>query len=188
MVGAHMDEFRLAGLALGLPVLGGPGQHAANRVRIARAVEEIVGSGLGLAACAGRVGERGGVGRRDVGNLVFGEEAGERFGVGGAPSENGGDLVGARPFLVLGDRARHLIAVVDGIDVDLGAVDAAVLVDPGVGVGDALSEGRSDVGRRAGIIGEIAERDRRLGHGGRDGGCRQQQRQRGGAREELSSS
>ena len=27
MVGAHMDEFRLARLALGLPVLGRPGQH-----------------------------------------------------------------------------------------------------------------------------------------------------------------
>ena len=119
MVGAHVDEFRLAGLALGLPVLGGPGQHAANRVRVARAVEEIVGRGLGLAAGAGRIGECCGIGGRDVGDLVLGQEARQRFGVGGAPAENGGDLVGARPFLVLGDRARHLIAVVDGIDVDL---------------------------------------------------------------------
>ena len=140
-----MNELRLAGLALGLPVLGGPGQHAANRVRVARAVEEVVGRGLGLAAGAGRVGERRGIGCRNIGDLVLGQESRQRFGVGGAPAENGGDLVGARPFLVLGDRARHLIAVVDGIDVDLVAVDAAVLVDPRIGVRDTLSERRSDV-------------------------------------------
>ena len=32
MVGAHVDEFRLAEFALGLPVVRGPGQHAANGV------------------------------------------------------------------------------------------------------------------------------------------------------------
>ncbi len=173
MVGAHMDIFRLAGLAPGLPVLGGPGQHAANGVRIARSVEEVVRSGLGLAACAGWVGEGRGVRRRDVGDLVLGEEAGEGFGIGGPPTENGGNLVGARPLLVLSDRARHLIAVVDRIDVDLGAVDAAVLVDPGIGVGDALSERSSDVRGRARIVGQMPQRDRGL-----RAGCRAAEQQR----------
>ena len=95
MVRAHMDEFRLAGLAFGLPVLGGPGQHAANRVRVARAIEEVVGRGLCFAARTGRVRKRGGVGTGNVGDFILGEEAGERLGVGRAPSENGRNLVGA---------------------------------------------------------------------------------------------
>jgi hypothetical protein len=62
MVGAHVDEFRLAGLALRPPVLGRPGQLGAQRIRIARAVEEIVRRRLGLAADAFGIGQRRGVG------------------------------------------------------------------------------------------------------------------------------
>jgi len=54
MVGAHMHELRLPGLPLALPVLRRPCQFGAQRIRIGRPVEEIVGRGLGLAAGAGR--------------------------------------------------------------------------------------------------------------------------------------
>ena len=173
MVGAHVDEFRLAGLALGLPVLRRPGQHRAHRVRIARAVEEIVRRGLGLAAGAFRIGQRRGVGAGDVRDLVLREEAGQRLGIGGAPAHDRRDLVAAGPFLVERDRARHLIAVVVGVDVELLAADAAVLVDPGEGVGDALAIGRADVGRAAGI-------DRRDGRS-RSGPARWPRRRRAAA-------
>ena len=175
MVGAHMDEFRLARLALGLPVLRRPGQHRPHRVRIARAVEEIVRRGLGLAAGAFRIGQRRGIGAGDIRDLVLRQEAGQRLGIRGAPAHDRRDLVAAGPFLVERDRARHLIAVVVGVDVELLAADAAVLVDPGEGVGDALSVGRADVGRAAGIIREMADRDLGLR---RRGSAADQQRER----------
>ncbi len=97
------------------------------------------------------------------GNLVLREEAGQRLGIGGAPAHDRRDLVvGAGPFLVERDRARHLIAVIVAVDVELLAADAAVLVDPGEGVGDALAVGRADVGGAAGEILEMADRDLRL--------------------------
>ena len=68
-------------------------------------------------------------------------------------------LSGAGPFLVERDRARHLIAVIVGVDVELLAADAAILVDPGEGVRDALPIGRADVRRAAGIIREMADGD-----------------------------
>ncbi len=81
------------------------------------------------------------------GNLVLRNEAGQRLGIGGAPAHDRRDLVvGRRPLLVERDRARHLIAVVVAVDVELLAADAAILVDPGEGVRDALSIGRADVG------------------------------------------
>src|SRR5215207_8046567 len=139
MVGAHVHEFRLARLALLLPVLSRPDQHRAQRVRITRTVEEIVRRRFGLAAGAGRIGQLRRIGRRDIWDLVVGDEAGERLGIGGSPAENSRDL-DANPFLVLTYRARYLVAVVDRIDVDPGAVHPAVLVDPGHGVGRALSK------------------------------------------------
>ena len=100
MIGAHVYVFRLARLARLLPVLRCPRQHRAQRVRIARTIEEIVGRRLGLSAGTGRIGQCRRIGRRDIWDLVVGDEAGERLGVGGAPAENGRDLV-ANPFLVL---------------------------------------------------------------------------------------
>src|SRR5581483_1701664 len=74
-----------------------------------------------------------------------------------------GDLVvGRRPFLVKRDRLRDLVAVVVAVDVELLAADAAVLVDPGEGVDDALAVGRTDVGGAAREILEMADRDLRL--------------------------
>ena len=178
MVGAHMNEFRLAGFALGLPVLRRPDQHRPHGVRIARAIEEIVGRGFRLAAGAFRIGESGGIGGGEIRDLVLRHEAGQRLGIRGAPAHDRRDLVGAGPFLVERDRARHLIAVIVGIDIELLAADAAVLVDPGKGVRDALSVGRSDVRRAAGIIGEMADRDLGLR---RRRGAAEQQRQRNGA-------
>ena len=179
MVGAHVDEFRLAGLALGLPVVRRPHQHRAQRVRIARAVEEIIGRGLRLAAGAFRIGQRRGIGAGHVGDLVLREEAGQRLGVRRAPAHDRRDLaVGRRPFLVERDRARHLVAVVVAVDVELLAADAAVLVDPGEGVGDGLAIGRADVGRAAGEVLEMADRDLRLRADRRAG---DHKRQRNGA-------
>src|SRR5207249_8381560 len=86
------------------------------------------------------------------------------------------------PFLVLGDRTRYLIAVIYGVELDLGAADAAVLVDPRIGVRDTLSERRSDVRGRTRIVGEMPQRDRRLG---RCRGATEQQSERGCAQQSL---
>ena len=176
VVGAHVNEFRLARLALGLPVLGRPGQFGAQRVGVARAVEEIIRRGFRLAAGAFRIGQGCGVGARDVRDLVLRQETGERFGIGGAPAHDRRDLaVGGRPFLVQRDRARHLVAVVVAVDVELLAADSAVLVDPGQGVRDALPIGRADVRRAARQILEVADRDLGLC---RDRSAADQKRQR----------
>ena len=56
-----MDIFRLAGLALRLPVLRRPGQLGTQRIRIARTIEEIIRRGLGFPASAGRIGQGRGI-------------------------------------------------------------------------------------------------------------------------------
>jgi hypothetical protein len=171
-----MDEFRLAGASLLLPVLGRPYQHGAQRIRVARPVEEIVGRRLGLAALPGRIGEGRRIGAGDIRDLILRNESGKRLGIGGAPALDRRDLVAAGPFLVLRHRARHLVAVVDGVDIELLAVDAALLVDPGERIGDALPEWDADVGRGAAEIRQVADGDLRLG---RAGSRSEKQRQRG---------
>ena len=174
-----MDEFRLARLALCLPVIRRPGQHRPHGIGIARAIEEIVRRGLGLAAGAFRIGERGGIGAGDVGNLVLCEEACQRLGIGRTPAHDRRDFVAARPLLVERDRARDLIAIVIRIHVELLAADAAVLVDPGERVCNCLPVGRADVRGAARIIGQMADRD--LGLRGR------RQRRRAAARAKRNS-
>ncbi|OIQ70616.1 hypothetical protein GALL_477700 [mine drainage metagenome] len=181
MVGAHMHELRLAGLALGLPVLGRPGEFGAQRVGVGRSIEEVVGRSLRLAAGAFRIGERGGIGAGNIRDLVLGQEAGQRLGIRGAPAHDRRDLVvGGRPLLVERDRARHLVAIVVAVDVQLLAADAAVLVDPGERVRDALSIGRTNVGCSARQILKVADGDLGLRRGR---GAAEQQRQRDGAKQ-----
>ncbi len=178
-----MNELRGAGLALGLPVFRGPGQFGAERVRIARSIEEIIGSGFGLAACAGRVRQSGRIRAGDVRNLVFSDKLLQRFGIGRTPAENGGDLVArSRPLLVERDGARHLIAVVVGVDGHGLAADAAVLVHPCEGIDFTLAERNADVGRAARIIGQMADGDLRLRCAGH---AAQQQRGRCGTQQFL---
>ena len=71
MVGAHMHEFRLARFALGLPVLGRPGQFGARRIRIGRPVEEIVKERPWPCRGAGRIRQRGGIGSEMSGILSW---------------------------------------------------------------------------------------------------------------------
>ena len=100
------------------------------------------------------------IGARHVRDFVLCQEAGQRLGIRRAPAHDRCDLaVGRRPFLVERDRARHLIAVIVAVDIELLAADAAVLVDPGEGVRDALSVGRADVGRAARQVFKMADRD-----------------------------
>ena len=93
-------NFGLPGLPLAFQSSAAQVSIGAQRVRIARAVEEIIRRGLGLAAGAFRIGQCGGVGAGDVRDLVLREEAGQRLGVGGAPAHDRRDLVvGADHFL-----------------------------------------------------------------------------------------
>src|SRR5690606_22456531 len=55
--------------------------------------------------------------------------------------------------------ARHFVAVVDRLEVDLLAVDAALAVDVGECVGDALPVGPADVGRGSSVVGDVADED-----------------------------
>ena len=90
----------------GLPDLPLPFQSCAaqvsmraQRVGIARTVEEIVRRGLRLVAGAGRIGQRRGIGAGDVRDLVLRDEAGQRLGIGGAPAHDRRDLVADHHFL-----------------------------------------------------------------------------------------
>ena len=100
------------------------------------------------------------------GDLVVGDEADQGLGVGGAPALDRHHLVGADPLLVGGDRARRVVAVVDGLELQRAAGDAAVLVDPGHRVGHALAVGLAHVGGRAGEVDQVADEDRVRGGGG----------------------
>jgi hypothetical protein len=75
-----------------------------------------------------------------------------------------------------------LVAIVVGVESDLLAANAAVLVDPGEGIGHGLAVGKSDVGGRTGIVGELSDRDLGLRGGGN---AADQKRQRGRAQERL---
>ena len=177
MVGAHVDELRLAPAALLLPVFGRPLHHRPRRVGVGRTVEEVVRRRLVRLGAADRVGERRGVRGGVVGNLVLGHERAERLGVGGTPALDRDDL--ARHTLVGGNRSRHLVGDSRPFRlVELLAADAAFLVDVRDRVVDALAVGGADVGRRAAVVGDMTDRDALREAGGWPGGHRRKRRRR----------
>ena len=165
VVVTHVGELGRAGAALLLPVGGGPGDHGAAGVGVGGAVEEVVGRGpLDLLAGAGGVGDVGAEAVRQVDHLVVVDHGAQGLGVGGAVAVDDVGLARlAHPFLVGGDRHRRLVRVVEGVDLQLLAVDAAVGVDPlhhvGLGGGELLAVGRG----RAGEVVERVDDDLRLG-------------------------
>ena len=173
MVRAHMDEFWLAGLAFRLPVLRRPGEHAAQRIGVARAVEEIVRRGLRLVALPCRVGQGRRVGARRRTGIWSCATKPVNASVSAVPQPRMAATLSPDPFLVLADGARHLVAVVDGVEVDLCAIHAALLVDPADGVGGALAVRHADVRGGARIVRKLSDGDLRV-----RGRCREQHRQR----------
>ena len=145
VVGAHVDVFRLARLALRLPVFRRPLQHRAqahrNRSDHRR---NCTARACALPPAAVRIGERGRIGGGDVGDLGPARRSAVSASVSAVPQPmDRRDLVAGRPFLVLA-RSR---AAPDSRSrwcrrFSLLAADAAVLVDPGEGIGDALAEGQ----------------------------------------------
>ena len=147
----------------------------AQRVRVGGAVEEVEGRRLHAlpAALAARVGQRGGVGAGDVGDLVARHEAHQRLGVGGAPALDGDHAVAA-PGLVLADGARRLVAVVEAEHVQLAGPETPfrVLFTQASVSAIALAVGHAHVGGGAGIVHQVPDRDRLGRRRQREGGGR----------------
>jgi hypothetical protein len=100
----------------------------------------------------------GRVGGGEIGHLVLGDEADEGLGIARAPALNRHDAL-LVPLLVGGDGAGDDIGIVDRVDIEQLAVDAAVFVDVVARVDLGLAVLLADHRGVAGEVDEVADRD-----------------------------
>ena len=150
VVGEDEGHLRLA--AGVLPAFLHPVEEDADLARVVDAAGEVVGRLLGI-------GQVPGVRAGDVRHLVLGDERPQRLGVRRAVAEHQQHLVVLDELLVGGDGARRLEAVLHADQLELPAVDAALLVDVRHRVVAALGDVLALVRGGPGEVHQVADLD-----------------------------
>ncbi len=130
MVIADMREDRLARTTRLFPVFCGPLNQRTAGIGIGRTIEEVIRCRFGgFRVFARRIGQVTGIGCGIDRHFILGNEADQGFGIARAPALHRNHVVARTPFLVVRNRLRNLVGIVNRFRIQNRAINTAMGVD-----------------------------------------------------------